>query len=192
MRVAPGAVLVLLLGLVGCGGGSKEPAQTVSTPTTADAPAKLPRRWSSHVNGPGGFSVGVPPAWTAKLNGSTSELTAPGRLLAVSIAADRTNEALAAVPAAFAEQTAKNLTGFRGLRPARARALPTQYPGAILQTEGKRANGKRERLTLVVLKPDSIAVFSLLAASTGKLKARAELHVIAQITRSLRYRPVEG
>jgi hypothetical protein len=182
------------LSLAGCGGdGDSTTSQTatvLSTPVSADRPAKLPRRWHRAVSEAAGFSVGVPPGWKQSGSGPALLLSAPGRLVAVSIAADRTDEALSADPRDLAKRTLAGLSGFKGVKAGAPKPFPGRYPGVALDATAARGKTGKQRLRLVILRPDSVAVFTVLGAGSTKLTRAKERKLIDRIARTLRYQPV--
>lgn len=156
----------------------------------ADSPAQLPKRWTLHANGPSGFTVGVPPDWAVAEHGEASLLFSPGRLVVVSITADRTDEALRAPLSDLTNETARHLSGFNEVVPTAVAGFAGRYPGAELTATATRTSGERQRLTLIVMRGGG-AVFSLLAAATDRLKPAVGRTIGGKIARTLRYRPVE-
>jgi hypothetical protein len=116
--------------------------------------------------------------------------SSPDALIAVSIAGDRTDEALSAPLPAFAHDAMTQVAGFSELRASEPRPFRAHYPAVSVEATGKRAGG-RQRLRLIVLRPDSLAVFSLLAATTARIPVGKERKIVKRIARTVRYRPVE-
>ncbi len=188
---------LIALGLVallsGCGddGGPSTTAATRQA-ETIDPPAKPPKRWQSYINPTAGFSISVPPAWTVATNGATTLLGSPDKVVAVSITADRTDEALDAPLEQYAADALENLDGFTDLKPTGTRPYEAQYPAAIATGDGKlETSGVAQRLTLVVLRREGIAAYPVLASRNAGVRSPFVEQVDA-IIHSLRGRPVEG
>jgi hypothetical protein len=185
----------VLSSLAGCGGGGSG-SSSGTTPTgpaeTIDPAAKPPRGWQTYISPVAGFSVSVPPAWTVAPSGGSSLLSSPDKVVAISITADRTGEALDAPLESYAADTLKNLSGFSGLTPTGVRPYKAQYPAAIATADGTLASsGVKQRLTLVVLRREGIAAYPVLASRNAGVSSPFVKQVDAVI-HSLRGRPVEG
>ena len=163
--------------------------ETTETIAVPDKPANLPRGWERVINNPSGFSIGLPPGWKDRPKGSATQLSAPGNLVVVSINADRTDEALGADLKELAELTLRSLPGLSVADGTEARGFDHRYRATVIDAKGKKGSA-RQRLRLIVMRPDSIAVYSMLAASSAKLKAKQVGKIIDRIARSLRHRPV--
>jgi hypothetical protein len=181
------AALALGLLVVGCGGGgSTSSTTTTATGPAGDQPATLPHGWKAVVNDPSGFSVGVPPGWTWRLQGSTSLLAAPRNLVAISIAGDRTEEARTTDLTALAAGTVSHLHAFDGLAVGEPQRFRGRYPAVIVTASGSGRSG--QRLRLIVMRPPAVGVFTLLGAT--KLKSPRTAKLIDRIARTVRFRPV--
>jgi hypothetical protein len=90
------AVAAALCALVssGCGGGGGS-TSTNATAEAAQPAAKLPAHWRRHLDRRGGLTIGVPPGWKAHQPRRGFLISSPDRLVAISIAADRTAAARA-------------------------------------------------------------------------------------------------
>jgi hypothetical protein len=180
--------------LAGCGGGAggSDTSTTTRPAETTDPPAKPPKGWQTYINPVAGFSVSVPPAWTVEPSGGSSLLRSPDKVVAISITADRTDEALKAPLESYAADTLKNLSGFTGLKPTGVRPYKAQYPAAIATADGKlTSSGVKQRLTLVVLRREGIAAYPVLASRNAGVGSPFVKQINAVI-HSLRGRPVEG
>jgi hypothetical protein len=188
------AVAVTVTALAGCGASSGDSGSS-TTPhpaETTDPPAKPPNGWQTYISPVAGFSISVPPAWAAEPSGGSSLLRSPDKVVAISITADRTDEALNASLESYAADTLKNLSGFTGLKPTGVRAYKAQYPAAIATADGKlSSSGVEQRLTLVVLRREGIAAYPVLASRNAGVSSPFVKQIDAVI-HSLRGRPVEG
>ncbi len=178
--------------LAGCGDDGGGNTSTPRAAETADPPAKLPAGWLTEVNRPAGFTVGVPPLWSANLDGGTTVLTSPDKLIAISISADRTGEALEAPLDGFATATAEGLGGFEGLKVGSPRSFKgAAYPGVEVTGRGRQSESKvPQRIQLVILRREGIASYPVLAAINTR-KGSPFDEQVDRIVRSLRGRPVE-
>src|SRR6266516_3798805 len=86
------ALAVTLGGVAGCGGSSSRPSSGTAPRETSDRRPPLPPGWRRVVNPTAGFSVGIPPGWTARGGHGATLVRSRDRALAVSIAADRSQQ----------------------------------------------------------------------------------------------------
>jgi hypothetical protein len=185
---------VLLIGFAGgCGDGSDGPDSSRPVTETVDPVPKLPRGWKPHVNRDGGFALGVPPGWSARAHGAHSELRSPDRLVAISIAADRSEETLA-IPLPELARTTLD-AGLPGIRKLEARdPRPNRHRYDAVSLAASALAGKdppvRERLTLIVIRRQGLATYTALAAENTEASARPHREEIERALRSLRGRPI--
>jgi hypothetical protein len=191
VRLGLAAVLALALALAGCGGDDTETAPPPRPVEKLDRPAKLPPGWRTAVNRVGGFSIGVPPAWAARIHDTSLVLTSPDKQVAVSVAADRTDEAVDLAPGRNALDTARSLGGFEHVGvAAAAKPYRDRYEGTVVTARGTLASsGVPQKLQVVVLRRDHVAVYSILAATRAN-KPTPFSRQIDPIVRSLRGRPI--
>ena len=174
--------------IAGC--GSETPSPPPRPVEKVDPPARLAAGWRTEINRIAGFTVGVPPAWRTKATGTATLLDSPDRQVAVTISADRTDEALDLPLDRFALETASGLTGFKGLVVGRPRPFRDRYRGVFVLARGSQATkGLPQRLQIVVLRRDRVAVYPILAASRVGLRSPFAQQ-LEPIIRSLRGRPV--
>src|SRR5438477_1998460 len=86
------AVLACALALVGCGGSGLTHSHT--RPESPQPPAPLPAGWHGYRDYASGLSAGVPPGWRAARRRDSLRVASTDGLVAVSITADRTSDAL--------------------------------------------------------------------------------------------------
>lgn len=187
------AVLAALL--AGCGsdepdepGGDERPAARES----ADELPRLPRGWEPHVNDAAGFALGRPPGWDARERGSVTLLLAPDELVAVTITADRTDEAFELPPDEFARATLASLSGYRDrLEPGRARPFRHRYAASqVTGTAVTERRGVRQRIRVIVLRRRDLAVVTAVIAENAERDARAEARQAVEAVGTVRTRPV--
>jgi hypothetical protein len=185
------AVAALLLGGCSLGGDDSDPPPP-RPPETTDKPAKLPPGWGTYRNRLAGFTIGIPPLWSVEPSGASSVLTSPDKQVAISVSADRTDEALGVPLERFAAGTAQSLSGFKDLKARPPKPYRAHYPAEAVRATGVlEKNGVHQRLALVILRRENIAAYPVLAAAnTGRRTPFARQ--IDPIIRSLRGRPVEA
>lgn len=188
----PIAIACILLAGAGCGGDDAEPVER--TPETLDRPAQLPPAWGKAINRSAGFSIGVPPGWTARHRGTRTVLRSADGLVAASVAADRTGEALALPLQQYAAQAAKALgeEHFEGLRVGEPERREGRYPGAVVEASGtQRETDVKQQIEVIVLRRPEVSVFPILIARSGTQDPKLYWRELARIVSSLRGHPPE-
>ncbi|GEM_PF-4373105 len=187
------ASLALAAALAGCGGSS--PASTVSTTTTTvpQRPAPVPAGWERRIDIVEGYSMAVPPGWRAERRGTTTLVRSPDHLVAVSIAADRTADALGVPVRAFATQTLAALPGYAGtINPSPPRPLGGTPLDAVVTdaTAVRASDGIRVDLTLVVLRRPAYVNYTAVVAANAGRTPPGERAAALRMLRTLRDYPV--
>lgn len=186
------AVAACALALSACGDDSDEDTTTTTPQEGAQAVPKLPRGWQVTTNLGQGFAFGLPPGWTERLGkGQVSIVNSVDRRVAVTISADRTNEALALPLDAYATGVAKSLEsgGFSDVRSGAAKPFPDRYRAVSLSATGRGPGGVRERIIVFVLRRDRIVTLTALAARRASVPANLYRDSLERLVRSLRSRP---
>jgi hypothetical protein len=183
----------------GCGGGGDEtPATTTPPPPpppreTVDHLPKLPESWHKHVDERGGFALGLPRGWKANRTGDGLLVRSFDHLVAISIAPDRRRAALEEPLDEFAKATAKAVGGFRGeLTQRSVRRFPHRYSGAEVRARGTARGGVTQRVSVVVLRRDRVAMVTAVIASNVKRSADESLRLARRVVGTLRTRPPAG
>jgi hypothetical protein len=184
------------LALVGCGGGDSSTSTPAATTTATETPQKLPKLpsgWHAYVDHRIGYAVGLAPGWTATTRADSALIRSPDRLVAISVAADRTSEALTLPLPDFATRVLSALAGFQGgLDPG----PPRPFPGTPLEATQVRArgtearNGVHQKLALVVLRRDQLVNYTLIVAENARETPAAEHRDAFRIVRTLRDEPI--
>ncbi|MDO8184385.1 hypothetical protein Q5424_04635 [Conexibacter sp. JD483] len=179
------------------GFGERGPTRTITTTvpaTVADVPVAdagplpaLPRGWRRVQDPRGGFSVGLPPGWSARRSGGTLVLRSRDRTLAIAVGADRSAPGRVAEPATYADQAIESLRGYRGLRSSDSRPLRTSpYPGAQATATGTYADtGVEQAITLVALQRRGDATYTLLAFRSAQSPREPARRVVARVVDTL-------
>jgi hypothetical protein len=192
---AAGAVVVAALavgGAGGCGGSSGGGGATATTPPErADRRPALPRGWRRVVNLRAGFSVGIPPGWTARGGRGATLVRSADRGLAVSIAADRGTQGQSLPPDRYARRTLEALPGYRGLRIGPTRPVrEAHYPAAAVTATGTyRPTRVRQAISAIALHRPGIATFTLLVFRNARVPAAVYARAVDEMVRSFRSQP---
>lgn len=174
--------------------GGDQPATTA--PADPDRPVqvapagpqpRLPAGWRRVRSDAGGFTVGLPPGWTARRSDRTLVLRSRDRTLAIALGADRSTPGRVATPTRYAHEAISSLRGYRDLRSSAPRRLSeTPYPGAVATATGTfRATGVRQAITLVALQRRGAATFTLLAFRSAHSPSDAAGRVVDEVVDSL-------
>jgi len=186
-------VVVLALGLAACGSDDEAQAPDVERkPETTQELPKLPHGFEAEASRVNGLAFGRPPGWSVDEEGVATQLLAPDELVVMSLTADRTDEALAGDPATLATRTFTALQGYEGeLDPSEPRRFKHRYEASEVRGEGVSAStGVPQRLRVIVLEREGVAVVTAVIAENAKEKAPAEVEQALDTLRTLRTRPV--
>ena len=161
------------MAVLGCGeedefAGSPDPATERSDP-----PAKPPPGWRTFANRRTGFTVSVPPGWSVRVRRSATLIRSPDRLVAVTIAADRSEPARTMPPREYARRTFRALPGFRRLKAAAARPVEhSPYPSARVHGTGTLADTRqRQRITVAAFRRARRVTYTMVAFSADLRRA---------------------
>lgn len=184
------ALLALLISACGSEEGDEPTPDRVET---AHQVPKLPEGWTVKRNAAAGFAIGVAPGWQARNDGISMTLRSPDRLVAATVVADRSDEAVEAELDELAETTITAIGGIRDLEPGETRRFGHRYEAVAIEAGG--VGGKRDvkqDILLVVLRRETLATFTVLVASNADEDTSAYEDDLRRMIRSLRSRPVGG
>ena len=198
-RAALAGLIALTLAAAGCGGSDDE--STTTTTTTPQPPPKetrdplpeRPKEWKRYVNERGGYALLLPRGWAADADGPQTLIRSYDRLVAISIAPDRTADGLATPIADYATNTADALRGFKdGFDAKGQRALQHRYDAVEVYGSGKSRDGVEQRASVIVLRRDEIATLTAVVAANAKPAARESVRIARRAVDTLRTRPPRG
>jgi hypothetical protein len=192
MRRSPATLALAIAAaalVAGCGGSGITPPQVVVE--TAQQPAKALPGWKGRLDHTHGFSIALPPGWTAIENGDAVLFRSPDHLVAVSLSVDRTEPAFSSPPAEFARQTLAALPGYRSpLQPG----PPRRIAGTPLQGVGVRSSGVagavRQNVEVAVLRRDRLVNYTAVIAANAKATPTAELALADRMLKTIRDFPI--
>lgn len=165
--------------MAGCDADGDDPQ---SRPRAAEAPhalPDLPPGWKPKRNAAAGFALGLPPGWSSGGgcaeggrvgSASATLICSPGRLVSVSISADRTRDALAIPPERFAVRVLAALPGFQeSLDPGRPAPFEHRYEAAQVAATGIREGpGLRQRVRAIALRRDRLVTLTAVIAANAE------------------------
>jgi hypothetical protein len=164
------------------------PARAADVPVADAGPLpRLPSGWRRVRDPRAGFSVGLPPGWSARRSGGTLVLRSRDRTLAIAVGADRSEPGRVAAPATYANEAIESLRGYRGLRATESRPLRTSpYPGAQATATGTYADtGVEQAITLVALQRRGDATYTLLAFRSAQSPSGPARRVVDRVVDTL-------
>jgi hypothetical protein len=169
-------VAALVAGLIGAGCGDEDEFTGSPNPAKeqSDPPAKPPPGWRTFKNPRAGFTLSVPPGWLARARGSATLIRSPDRLVAVTVAADRSEAARTVPPRRYALRTFRALPGFRDLKANAFRKVKrSPYPNARVDGAGTFARRhQRQRITVAAFGRPRRVTYTVIAFSASPAHAR--------------------
>jgi hypothetical protein len=182
------AALVAVAGAfaIGCGDGSQTTTEPNRPKETAQKLPKLPAGWRARRDRSIGYAIGVPTGWQVSGHGDRVLYRSPDHLVAVTLTADRGQEAFDVSLERFAEQALGALPGFKApLEPGK----PKPFKGTPLEAvqtnaSGTQAGGLEERATLIVLRRDRFVNYAVAVLENAE-------HPGSELDRAVALRMVE-
>lgn len=162
-----------------------------ATAETRDKPPPPPRDWRRVVNVRAGFSVGIPPGWTAKGATDTTLIRSRDRALVVAISADRSDGGREASPEAYAERIATSLPGYRGLLTGKTERVRTaRYPTASVTASGSLARtGVRQAITIFAVSRPHRVMYTIAVSRSASTPASRYAPYLERLVRSFTAAP---
>ena len=178
-------MLLAVLALAGCGGDDEQPAER------SDRAARPPAGWRSVENASAGFTISVPRSWRTRTRAAATLIRSRDRLVAVTVAADRSADARETPPARYARQVLEALPGFEGTTADAVRRVPgSPYRSARIEGEGSvRTSRRPQRITVAVLQRPGRVSYSVISFRNPTLATPADERVVRRMPRTLRGRP---
>jgi len=192
---AGAAVLLLTIALAGCGGGDDSTSTTTTPPKppakeTRDALPDKPKDWEPYVNERGGYALRLPRGWKAEADGPQTLIRSYDRLVAISIASDRSDAARETPISDYATNTADQLRGFEGGFDAEGmRPFDHRYEGTEVFGTGTSRDGVDQKASVIVLRRDDVATVTVVLAANAKPAAKESERIARRVIDTLRTRP---
>jgi hypothetical protein len=165
----------LVAGLIGAGCGEKDEFSGSPNPAKEhnDRPAKPPPGWRTFKNSRAGFTLSVPPGWSARARGSATLIRSPERLVAVTVAADRSEAARSVPPRRYALRTFRALPGFRNVTVKASRKIEhSPYSSARIDGAGTLAKRRqRQHITVAAFQRPNRVTYTVVAFSASPAHA---------------------
>jgi len=168
-------VAALAAGLTGVGCGDEDEFTDSPNPAKeqSDPPATPPSGWRTFKNPRAGFTLSVPPGWPARARGSATLIRSTDHLVAVTVAADRSEVARTVAPRRYALRTFRALPGFRNLKVNAVRKVKrSPYSNARVDGAGTLARRRqRQRITVAAYQRPHRVTYTVIAFSTSSMHA---------------------
>lgn len=186
------AGLALLAAVAGCGSDGKPAKSTPTRVESAQPPAKHPSGWKTVLDNDHGFSIAVPPGWSAGGRRGTMLYRSPDHLVAVSLSVDRTSGAFRTSPASFARQTLRALSGYKGkLVPSASHPIAgIPLDGVLVTATGESKDGVRQEVEVAVLRRDHLVNYTAVIAANAGSTPPEEIAAARVMVASLRDLPI--
>ena len=196
MRATALLVIGLLAVSVAAGCGDEDEFEGSPDPATErnDAPANPPPGWRTFANRAAGFTLSVPREWNARTRRNATLIRSSDRLMAVTVAADRSADGRETRPRRYARETFRALPGFRRKRRLAARGVPrSPYAAARVDGSGVLARRRqRQRMTVAAFRRPGRVTFTVIAFSADVPQSAAHRRALATLLSSLRGRRPAG
>ncbi len=158
---------------------------------TVEKSPKLPDGWTRHTNEDGGFELGLPRGWKAVDRGTSTRVTSFDQLVVLSIAPDRTNEALEYDLEEFASATTGALQGYEEELEGKARRYKHRYDGAAVEVDGVKAKGGgKQDVAVIVLRRPKLALFTIVEQANASSQSDPAKELADEAIATLRSRPI--
>jgi hypothetical protein len=186
-RWLPAAAAITALAAGGCGedkfAGSPDPASERSDP-----PADPPPGWRTRANRRAGFTIAVPRGWTARTRRGATLIRSRDRLVAVTVAADRSDPGRTTRPRAYARAAFRALPGFRRLTVTRLRRVRgSPYPSARVDGRATLARRKqRQRITVAAFRRRGRVTYAVVAFAAEARGTAAHAAALTTLLATLR------
>lgn len=191
-----GAVLLIAAALVGCGADDESASTTTTTAPgpspkeTRDALPDRPQEWERYVNERGGYALLLPRGWKAEADGPQTLIRSFDRLVAISIAPDRSQAAGETPIEDYATNTADELRGFEdGFEAKGMRPFDHRYEGVEVFGTGTSGDGVDQKASVIVLRRDEVATVTVVLAANAKPGARESVRIARRAIGTIRTRP---
>jgi hypothetical protein len=191
-RAALNAAAVLAACAAAVAGCKSEQAPAPPNPASEpfDRPARPPHGWHTLVNRRVGFSVSLPPGWTARKRRSATLIRSADELLAASVAADRSRAGRETPARTYVQQTLSSLPRFHGaVADPLARVRGSPYESARAEALGIAPDGRRQRVVVAAYRRPGLVTYAVVAFETARRGAPRHERELDRLLASLRARP---
>jgi hypothetical protein len=192
LLLVPALTLAAMPFAMGCG-DDDEPARTGPDPAgeRAHRPSKPPPGWRTVRNARAGFTLPVPPTWSARKRGPATLIRSDDQLVSVTVAADRTGDGRRLPARRFARLTIESLPGFKGKLARGTRAIrDTPYDAARADGRGRVQTSRvPQRITIAAFRRPGRVTYTVSVFRNARVRPRFNEPVIRRMLRGFRAQP---
>jgi hypothetical protein len=183
-----GVIAALAAG--GCGEEDKLEGSPDPQTERTDRPADPPAGWRTFANRRAGFTLSVPRDWNARTRRHATLIRSSDRLLAVTVAADRSEAGRDSRPRRYAREAFRALPGFRRLRVREVGAVRrSAYASARVDGAGiLERRRQRQRITVAAFRRPGRVTFAVVAFAAEVEGAAPHRAALTTLLASLRGR----
>lgn len=180
-------LLACAAGLVSCGESDDQELPAES----ADPPAKPAPGWRTIENAQAGFTVSVPRSWRAGTRRTATLVRSRDRLVAITIAADRSRAGRETPPRDYAREVITSLPDFEGsLATGTRQVARARYPSARIAASGSfTRSGRSQRIEVAALHRPGLVTYSAVIFRNARARPDVGAATVTRLLASLRARP---
>jgi hypothetical protein len=184
------ALAATMIALAGCGGSDERRPPPTTAREPADRADKPPVGWRTIANRTTGFTVAVPRGWSARKRRAATLIRSDDRLLALTIAADRSEPGRELSAREYARRTLEALPGFRRLRAHPGGKIRSPYRTARVESAGTLAAKRRRQLVSVtVFQRPGRVTYAAVAFRNARVRRHAHDRELDRLLSTFRARP---
>lgn len=182
----PLVVLLLAACLAACGDDSPERPNEAADQSTAP-----PAGWRTVRNEAAGFTIAVPRSWAAATKRGATLIRSKDKLVAVTVAADRSAAGQQDEPAEYAREVIAALPGFEGAVSVKdARIAGSPYETAIAAGSGTvRTSGVAQRIEVAAFHRPGQVTYSAVIFRNARARPVPGRATVARMLRTFRAQP---
>jgi hypothetical protein len=165
-----------------CGGEHKAPRER------GDRPVHPPAGWRIVRNRQAGFTIAAPRRWAARTRRGATLIRSRDRLVAITVAADRSDEGRSSSPSRYAQQLLDELPGFEGSVEPRVRHVRgTPYRTARVEGSGTLKTARRpQRITVAAYHRPGVVTYAAVVFRNPLAETPADQRVVERMLRTFR------
>ena len=185
------AAALAAVAAAGCGEDDDPAAPPDPASERRDRPADPPPGWRTLKNRRAGFTLSVPRIWSVRKRDSATLIRSSDRLLAITVAADRSEPGRTTPARAYARQAFRALPGFRKLRVQRVRPVRrSRYRSARVDGRGTLGRPRRrQHITVAAFRRPGRVTYTVIAFGADVQGRPPHTGPLRTMLASLRGRP---
>jgi len=187
----PLIAMLLLASLLGACGDDEAPERPAEK---ADKPADPPAGWRTVENESAGFTIAAPRSWAATTKRGATLIRSKDELVAVTLAADRSDVGRNTEPGSYARDVVAALPGFEGAVSVRdPRIAGSPYDTAIAVGSGTvKTSGVPQRIEVAVFQRPRQVSYTAVIFRNARARPVPGRGTVARMLRTFRAQPPVG